>query len=75
MCMPLLNVELRDVLFGQGTLLITIVAQLLANEGVPRLTAPVSVWQRHLNFREVFSMPPQDSIEEPKSIVIDVLGL
>ena len=75
MCVPLLRVELRDALFGQTTLSITIVVQLLANEGVPGLTAPIMVWERHLDAREILPMLQQDHVEEPNTIVKDVFIL
>jgi len=73
--MSLLRVELRDTLLGKGVLLIAIIVQLLANEDVSGLTAPVMVWEGHLDARKVLPMLQQDRVEEPKPVVKDIFIL
>jgi hypothetical protein len=74
-CIQLLSVELWDTLLVRGSLLITVVVQLLTNQSIFGLTTPVVVWMRHLEACEVLPMFQQDRIEEPKTIVVDVFVL
>ena len=75
MCITLLGVELRDTLAGQDAFLIPIIVHLLTDEGISGLSAPITVWERHLDTREVLPVLQQNRIEEPKAVIKDVFIL
>ena len=75
MCVPLLGVELMGSLFCRDALVIAIIVRLLANESVSSLAAPIAVREGHADTFKVLSMLQKDRVEEPKTVVKDVVVL